>query len=136
MAAADTEAVADGTAYAYADTNEPPPLGPLAYGGSSYGRFGADEEADRAAFDEYAARRAAQDEMAGESYTGVGMPYGCTEDCSGHEAGFRYRADTGSVGYNPDSVSFNEGGQAFEDAVDNRVEEMRNDYESGGDAPY
>ena len=26
--------------------------------------------------------------------------------------------------------------QAFEDAVDNRVEEMRNDYESGGEAPY
>ena len=137
MAAADPQAVADEPAYAFTDgAYEAPPLGALPYGGSSYGRLGSDEETARAAFDDYAARRAAEDEMTSDSYAGVGMPYGCTEDCSGHEAGFRYRADTGSVGYNRDSASFNEGGQAFEDAVDNRVEEMRNDYESGGDAPY
>lgn len=111
-------------------------MGPLAYGGGYAGRYGSHDEAERDAFDEYAARRAAEDEISADSYAGVGMPYGCTDDCSGHEAGFRYRADTGSTGYNPDSNSLNEGGQAFEDAVDDRIDEMRNDYDSGGDAPY
>lgn len=91
---------------------------------------------ERAPFDDYAAREAAEEEMADESYGSIGMPYGCMDDCSGHEAGYRYRADNGYVGYNPDGRSFNEGGQAFEEAVDERVEEMRNNYEIDGSAPY
>lgn len=92
--------------------------------------------ADREPFDEDAAREAAEKELSGQSYEEVGAPYGCTVDCAGHEAGYRYRADNGYVGFNADSPSFNEGGQAFEDAVDDLVEEMRSDYESGGDAHY
>lgn len=92
-------------------------------------------EEDRLDFDENAARDAAEDEIASEDYLGVGSPYGCTEDCSGHEAGFRYRAENGFVGYGGDSESFREGGQAFEDAVEERVEEMREQYESG-EEPY
>lgn len=95
-----------------------------------------EEGEDREHFDEDAAREVAEDEIAGETYVGIGRPYGCTDDCSGHEAGFRYRADNGYAGYNADSPSFNEGGQAFEEAVEERVEEMREEYESGGEARY
>lgn len=101
-------------------------------------RWGYEEvaEADRDPFDEDAARDAAEEELSGQSYAEIGTPYGCTVDCAGHEAGYRYRADNGHVGFNADSPSFNEGGQAFEDAVEDRVEEMRAEYESGGDASY
>lgn len=91
---------------------------------------------EREPFDEDAAREAAESAISDETYVGIGVPYGCTEDCSGHEAGFRYRAENGYVGYNDDSPSFNEGGQAFEDAVDERVEEIRQAYEDGDDTPY
>lgn len=102
--------------------------------GSGYGWTETAEE-DRQDFDEDAARDAAEDEIASEDYLGVGSPYGCTDDCAGHEAGFRYRAENGFVGYGSDSDSFRERGQAFEDAVEERVEEMREQYESGED-PY
>jgi hypothetical protein len=90
-------------------------------------------EETRPDFDEDAAKNAAEDEVAGESYTEIGSPYGCTDDCSGHEAGFRYRAEHGYAGDNPDSPSFNEGGQAFDEAVEERVEEKRQAYDSSDD---
>lgn len=68
------------------------------------------EEASREPFDEDAAREAAEEEMASSSYTSEGATYGCTQDCSGHEAGWRWRANTGYQGRNPDSPSFEEGG--------------------------
>lgn len=102
--------------------------------GSGEGWIETGEE-DRQDFDEDAARDAAEDEIASEDYLAVGSPYGCTDDCSGHDAGFRYRAENGFVGYGSDSDSFREGGQAFEDAVEERVDEMREQYESGED-PY
>ena len=104
--------------------------------GSVYVPVMEEPEVERDPFDDDAARDRAEDEVADDSYVGIGAPYGCTEDCSGHEAGFRYRADHGYAGYNADSPSFNEGGQAFEEAVEERVQEMRDDYESGGNAPY
>lgn len=100
------------------------------------GGFSGGEEEERASFDEDAAREVAEDELSEDSYVGIGSPYGCTEDCSGHEAGFQYRAENGYAAFNADSPSFNEGGQAFEEAVEERVEEMKRDYESGGEAPY
>lgn len=95
-----------------------------------------EEGEDREPFDEAAARDEVEDEIAGETYVSIGTPYGCTTDCTGHEAGFRYRADNGYAGHDADSPSFNEGGQAFDDAVEERVEEMRDEYESGGEARY
>ncbi|MES3027743.1 MAG: hypothetical protein V4820_07825 [Pseudomonadota bacterium] len=95
-----------------------------------------DREIEREPFDDDAARERAEDEVGADTYVGIGMPNGCSDDCSGHEAGFRYRADHGYTGFNADSPSFNEGGQAFEEAVEDRVEAMRDDYEGGGDAPY
>ena len=94
------------------------------YSAASHGKLD-----EREPFDEDGARDIAEDEVAGESYADIGAPYGCTDDCSGHEAGFRYRAENGYAGHSPDSPSFNEGGQAFEDAVEERVEEMRSEYE-------
>lgn len=105
-----------------------------AYPSSSGLAFEEEEGRDREPFDEDAARDEAEDEIAGETYVSIGTPYGCTDDCSGHEAGFRYRADNGYAGHNADSPSFNEGGQAFDEAVEERVDEMREEYESGGEA--
>ena len=104
--------------------------------GSSFYGGNADEENQREAFDEDRARDAAEAEISGESYTSVGAPYGCTDDCSGHEAGFQYRSENGYAGENEDSPSFNEGGKAFDDAVEERVDEMRSDYEEGDEVDY
>ena len=85
----------------------------------------------REPFDEYAAKEAAEDQLASESYN---YSYGCTIDCSGHEAGWRWRAENG-YSTPGNSQSFHEGGMAFDDAVEDRVDEMRNAYENG-EEPY
>jgi hypothetical protein len=89
-------------------------------------------DASREAFDEDAARSAAEDELASEGYD---YSYGCTDDCSGHEAGWQWRAEHGysTPGY---SNSFDEGGRAFDEAVEERVDEMRSDYEAGEEPDY
>lgn len=86
----------------------------------------------REPFDEDAARQAAEDELAAEGYD---YRYGCTEDCSGHDAGWEWRAENGysTPGY---SNSFEEGGLAFDEAVEERVEEMQSEYEAGVDPGY
>jgi hypothetical protein len=85
-------------------------------------------------FDEDAAREDAAEEVADEGYRGVGMPYGCTDDCSGHEAGFAYQATHGyGSGYSGDSLSFQQGRQAFDEAVDERVDDMRTEWETEHD---
>ena len=90
------------------------------------------EEGTREPFDEEAAKQAAENELASESYD---YSYGCTSDCSGHEAGWRWRADNGYTTPG-NSNSFYEGGQAFDNAVDDRVDEMRNAYEAGEASGY
>lgn len=102
----------------------------FSYGGSGYA-YDEDEE-DREPFDEDAARSAAEDELASEEYD---YSYGCTDDCSGHEAGWQWRAENG---YTPNSwsQSFNEGAYAYEDAVEARVEEMRDEYDAGYEPDY
>lgn len=92
-------------------------------------------EEERADFDEDDARDTAEEEIAGESYQSIGTPYGCTQDCSGHEAGFAWRRDNGYATPG-NSNSFSEGGQAFDEAVDDRVDEMRSDYENSAEGEY
>jgi hypothetical protein len=107
-------------------------------GGDRYGDYQYVDDADdyeaeleaRDPFDEDAAREEAENDVALETYQGVGRPYGCTDDCSGHEAGFKWRRDRGYVPYG-NSDSFREGAQAYEDEVESRVEEMREEYEDG-----
>lgn len=96
---------------------------------------GYSSEEKRADFNEEAARDTAEEEIAGESYQSIGTPYGCTQDCSGHEAGFAWRRDNGYATPG-NSSSFSEGGQAFDEAVDDRVDEMRSDYENGIESEY
>ena len=96
------------------------------YGGSpgsgSYGRE-ADAEETREPFDEALARDRAEEEVADDGYQGP-----CTMDCSGHDAGFGWAAE-GHQDYGMSrSRSFDEGQIAYEDAVEDRVEEMREAY--------
>ena len=95
-----------------------------AYGGSD------PEYAYREPFDEDAARNAAEEELASEGYD---FSYGCTVDCSGHEAGWQWRADNG-YSTPGNSNSFDEGGLAFDEALEERVDEMRDQYDSGDEA--
>ena len=105
---------------------------------SEYAATSSYEEASpayREPFDEDAARDAAEEEITDESYQSIGSPYGCTDDCSGHEAGFAWRRDNGFASPG-NSNSFDEGGRAFDEAVEDRVDEMRSDYENGSEADY
>ena len=95
-----------------------------AYGGSD------PEYAYREPFDEDAARNAAEEELASEGYD---FSYGCTVDCSGHDAGWQWRADNG-YSTPGNSNSFDEGGLAFDEALEERVDEMRDQYDSGEEA--
>jgi hypothetical protein len=90
------------------------------------GDRGAYSEDEGQFFDEDAARERAEEEVRSDGYSGP-----CTQDCSGHDAGFEWAADG-----NPDygvsrSPSFDEGQQAYEQAVEERVEDYRSAYENG-----
>lgn len=79
-------------------------------------------------FDEDTAREEAESELASEGYD---MRYGCTDDCSGHSAGWDWAAQQGyGSGGSGESQSFQEGTMAYDEAVDERVEEMRDEWES------
>lgn len=94
---------------------------------NSYGSPEDAVDAYRAPFDEDAARDAAEEELASEGYD---YSYGCTIDCSGHDAGWQWRADNG-YSTPGNSNSFDEGGRAFDEALEARVDDMRDEYESG-----
>lgn len=125
---ASTEPVAKGVGI----YNTPPEgsLGTGIYGRTAFPSY--DEEEEREPFDERAARRAAERKLAGEGYD---YSYGCTDDCSGHEAGWQWRADNG-FSTPGNSQSFYEGGQAFDEALDRRVDKMRDAYEAGEEPGY
>lgn len=95
--------------------------------GSDY-RY-ADEAASVAEFDEDVARDRAVDDLSYESYGSIGEPYGCTDDCSGHEAGFEWAKENGVTDGScyGDSASFIEGCQAYADAIEEKVDEYRAD---------
>ena len=78
-------------------------------------------------FDEERAAAAAEEDLAAEGYD---LRYGCTADCSGHEAGWQWRAEQGyaTPGY---SDSFDEGGRAFDEAIEERVDHMRQRFDEG-----
>ena len=80
-------------------------------------------------FDEDAAMERAVEELAFETYSSIGEPFGCTEDCSGHEAGFEWAKQNeitdGWCGGN--SESFVEGCQAYADAIQEKIEEYRDE---------
>jgi|CXWL01.1.fsa_nt_gi hypothetical protein len=83
----------------------------------------ADQSED---FDEDAARERAEAEVGSEGYDGP-----CTSDCSGHDAGFAWAADGKQDYGTSNSRSFDEGQEAYEDAVDERVEQYHEAHEDG-----
>jgi len=96
-------------------------------GSSGAGYRYADDASSETGFDEDAARDRAADDLSYESYSSIGEPYGCTDDCSGHEAGFEWAKEndvTDGSCYG-DSESFNEGCQAYADAIEEKVDEYR-----------
>lgn len=75
---------------------------------------------------EDAATERAVDDLAYETYGTVGAPYGCTDDCGGHEAGFEWAKENGVTDGScfGNSTSFNEGCQAYADAIEEKVSEQ------------
>ncbi len=108
---------------------------------SGCGAHGASEAYDegkvtsqqRAEFDEDAARDRAVSDLSGQTFQDVGDTSRCTEDCSGHDAGWQWAqnhevTDTSEC---LGSGSFEDGCEAYVEELDSRVEEVRNDIEGG-----
>ena len=97
--------------------------------------YGGDEESERERhFDEDRARDEARADVGSETYSGVGRPYGCTIDCSGHDAGFEWARDRELEDcWGGRSQSFAEGCRTYGEEIDRKVEEARDQFESGAD---
>jgi hypothetical protein len=68
----------------------------------------------------------AADSLADADFEDVGDTSQCTQDCSGHDAGFAWARDNGisdSSDCTGDSQSFVEGCQAYVDALDEEADE-------------
>ena len=66
----------------------------------------------------------ARNELAGTTYEGQGAAYGCTEDCSGHDAGYEWAKDnevTDPSDCGGNSASFNEGCEAYAEAYQDEL---------------
>ena len=85
-------------------------------------------------FDEDSARADAVADVSDMTFEDVGDTSSCTDDCSGHSAGFEWAKENteGDASLcSGDSDSFVEGCQAFAQAVDERVEQMRSEWANG-----
>lgn len=68
-----------------------------------------------------AALETAVESLEGSTYDDAGAPYGCTDDCSGHDAGYAWAQENGVTDSSEcvgDSQSFIEGCEAYVDAVE------------------
>jgi len=95
--------------------------------------------ARKGGFDEDRARDRVVDDLSGESFESVGDTSTCTDDCSGHEAGFEWARDQGvtdSSECGGQSVSFEEGCQVYAQAIEDRVDDARSEDESGDADEY
>lgn len=108
------------------------------YGGVSgrydYGYTGPADDAEYAEpklFNEDAALSDARREAYRRGYRGF-----CTDDCSGHEAGFNWAHENRLRRPQPtfDSPSFDEGQEAYFKEVERRVEEKRQEFEMDPDS--
>jgi len=74
----------------------------------------------------------AEAEVQGTTYADQGEPYGCTDDCSGHEAGYPWADDndvTDPDDCGGDSQSFIEGCQAHAEAYQEALREADSEEE-------
>lgn len=100
--------------------------------GNSDSASDADGEA-KAHFDEDAARDNAAADLSGQTFQDVGDTTQCTEDCSGHDAGFKWAQeheirDSSDCGGR--SRSFIEGCEEYGRQIEERVDEARDNDES------
>ena len=86
----------------------------------------------RGEFNEDRAEDAARDSISGDTYEAVVGSGDCTDDCSGHEAGWQWAKEGNTCG-GGDSESFDAGCQAFESEIDDRVQNARHQYDEGDD---
>lgn len=87
-------------------------------------------------YDEDAARERAEegarDAVSGTTYEEQGRPYGCTDDCSGHDAGYRWAEEnevTDASDCSGNSQSFVEGCEAYAEAYEEAKQEALDDEE-------
>ena len=86
---------------------------------------------ERADFNEDSARDDAVSDLSGQSFQDVGDTSRCTDDCSGHDAGWQWAQDndvTDSFECSG-SGSFEDGCQAYVEELDSRVEEAHAEFE-------
>jgi len=93
--------------------------------GGSYSSS-SEDEVYTAEVDEDAARESARSELEGTTYIGQGAVYGCTSDCSGHDAGYEWAQeneieDPSDCGGK--SASFIEGCEAYAEEFQQQVAE-------------
>lgn len=91
-------------------------------------------------FDEDAAREVAQEEAmsnySGMTYQDAGAPYGCTDDCGGHDAGWQWAIDNGVTDESDcwpsnNSNSFEEGCRAYVESINSATDAAVEDAENG-----
>lgn len=85
-------------------------------------------------FDEDSARADAIADVSTLSFEDAGDTSDCTQDCSGHSAGFEWAKENAAGDpsmCSGNSDSFVEGCEAFSQAVENHVNEMREEWEAG-----
>ena len=84
---------------------------------------------ERSEFDEDAAREDAVSDLSGQVFQDVGDTSRCTEDCSGHDAGWQWAQDNDVTdSYDcSGSGSFEDGCQAYVEELESRVDEARDD---------
>lgn len=91
-------------------------------------------EVTKGLFDEDAARDDAAANLTGLTFQDVGDTTRCTEDCSGHNAGFKWAQDheiQNSSDCGGNSQSFIEGCEEYGRKIEERVDEARNEAENG-----
>lgn len=95
--------------------------------GSSSSSGEHDERQEIPEVDDDTARDAAVSDLSGQTFQDVGDTSRCTEDCSGHDAGWQWAQDndvTDSSGCSG-SGSFADGCEAYVEELDSRVGEAR-----------
>jgi hypothetical protein len=94
--------------------------------------FASDE---RAEFDEDTARDQAVSDLSDQTFQDVGDTSRCTEDCSGHDAGWQWAQDNDVTDGSEcsGSGSFEDGCQAYVEELESQVELAREDEEAGGE---
>lgn len=85
-------------------------------------------------FDEDAARDNAVQDSSALTFEEVGDTSTCTDDCSGHDAGFEWGKEndiTNESDCGGNSTSFIEGCESYARSIEENVDEERDNYENG-----